>query len=172
MEEKAAKIKLLFLDVDGVMTDGAITMNAKGEEIKTFDVKDGQGLKLLLWSGVEVVIISGRQSSALEHRAKALGIQNLNQGVEDKRALCKQLIMEKGLRKEEVGSMGDDLPDLAMFEESGLCIAVADAVQEVRAAADLITRCKGGRGAVREVCEWILKCQGKWNDALMTVTVK
>ena len=172
MEEKAAQIKLLFLDVDGVMTDGAITMNAKGEEIKTFDVKDGQGLKLLLWSGVEVVIISGRQSSALEHRAKSLGIQNLNQGVEDKRALCKQLIMEKGLRKEEVGSMGDDLPDLAMFEESGLCIAVADAVQEVRAAADLITRCKGGRGAVREVCEWILKCQGKWNDALMTVTVK
>jgi len=172
MEEKAAQIKLLFLDVDGVMTDGTITMDAQGEEIKTFDVKDGQGLKLLLWSGIEVVIMSGRQSKALEHRARDLGIQNLNQGIEDKRALCRQLIKEKGLRKEQVGSMGDDLPDLPLFEESGLCIAVADAVREVREAADLITRCKGGRGAVREVCEWILKSQGKWNNALMTVIGK
>ena len=135
-------------------------------------MKDGQGLKLLLWSGIEVVIISGRQSKALEHRARDLGIQNLNQGIEDKRALCRQLIKEKGLRKKQVGSMGDDLPDLALFEESGLCIAVADAVREVREAADLITRCKGGRGAVREVCEWILKSQGKWNDALMAITGK
>ena len=172
MEEKAAQIKLLFLDVDGVMTDGTITMDAQGEELKTFDVKDGQGLKLLLWSGIEVVIMSGRQSKALEHRARDLGIQNLNQGIEDKRALCRQLIKEKGLRKEQVGSMGDDLPDLPLFEESGLCIAVADAVREVREAADLITRCKGGRGAVREVCEWILKSQGKWNNALMTVIGK
>lgn len=172
MEEKAAGIKLLFLDVDGVMTDGCITINAQGEEIKTFDVKDGQGLKMLGSSGIEVAIVSGRKSAVLEHRAKDLGIDCLNQGVEDKKALCRQLIKEKGLTKEQVGSMGDDLPDLAMFEESGLCIAVADAVMEVRGAADFITRSKGGRGAVREVCEWLLKCQGKWNNALKVVSGK
>ncbi len=167
MEEKAAKIKLLFLDVDGVMTDGRITIDARGEEIKTFDVKDGQGLKMLMSSGVEVVIISGRKSPVLEHRAKDLGIEGLYMGIDDKKALCRQLIKEKGLEKDEICSMGDDLPDLAMFSESGLRIAVADAAKEVRGAADLITRSRGGRGAVREACEWLLKCKGQWNDALM-----
>ena len=167
MEEKAAKIKLFCLDVDGVMTDGRITINARGEEIKTFDVKDGQGLKMLMSSGVEVAIISGRKSPVLEHRAKDLGVVALYQGVDDKRTLCRQLIEEKGLQKDQVCSMGDDLPDLTMFSESGLCIAVADAAKEVRGAADLITRNRGGRGAVREACEWLLKCQGKWSDAVM-----
>ena len=166
MEDKAAKIKLLFLDVDGVMTDGRITMNAQGEEIKTFDVKDGQGLKMLMSNGVEVVIISGRKSPVLDHRARDLGIENLNQGIEDKKALCRQIIKEKGLTKEQVSSMGDDLPDLAMFEESGLCIAVGDAVKEIREAADVITKSKGGCGAVREASELLLKCQGKWDSAL------
>ncbi len=166
MEEKTAKIRLLFLYVDGVMTDGRITMNAQGEEIKTFDVKDGQGLKMLMANGVEVVIISGRKSPVLDHRAKDLGIENLNQGIEDKKALCRQVIKEKGLTKEQIGSMGDDLPDLAMFEESGLRIAVGDAVREVRESADFITKCKGGCGAVREACELLLKCQGKWDNAL------
>jgi len=166
MEDKAAKIKLLCLDVDGVMTDGRITINAQGEEIKTFDVKDGQGLKMLMSSGVEVVIISGRKSPVLEHRAKDLGIEKVYQGVDDKMALCRQLIEEKGLQKDQVCSMGDDLPDLAMFNESGLRIAVADAAKEVRGAADLITRSRGGRGAVREACEWLLKCQEKWSEAL------
>ena len=172
MERKAASIKLLFLDVDGVMTDGRITINAQGEEIKTFDVKDGQGLKMLRSSGIEVAIISGRKSAVLEHRARDLGIDCLNQGVEDKKALCRQLIKENGCTKEQVASMGDDLPDLAMFEESGLCIAVADAVREVREAADFITKSRGGRGAIREVCEWLLKCQGKWNNALKVVSGK
>lgn len=167
MEEKAAKIKLLVLDVDGVMTDGRITINAQGEEIKTFDVKDGQGLKMLVSCGVDVVIISGRNSPVLDYRAKDLGIREIYQGINDKKALCRKLIKERSLAKEQVCSMGDDLPDLAMFSESGLCIAVADAVEEIRGAADLITRSRGGRGAVREACEWLLKCQGKWNDALM-----
>jgi len=167
MEQRAAKIKLLFLDVDGVMTDGSITINAQGEEIKTFDVKDGQGLKMLMSTGVEVVIVSGRKSPVLDHRARDLGIRELYQAVEDKKALCRKLITAKGLIKEQVCSMGDDLPDLAMFGESGLTIAVADASKEVRAVADLITRNRGGHGAVREACEWILKCQGKWDDALM-----
>ena len=167
MEKKAAKIKLLFLDVDGVMTDGRITINAQGEEIKTFDVKDGQGLKMLMSSGVEVVIISGRNSPVLDHRARDLGISELYQGVDDKKGLCRKLKTKKGLAKDQVCSMGDDLPDLAMFSESGLCIAVADAVKEIRGVADLITRSRGGRGAVREACEWLLKCQGKWNDVLI-----
>ena len=169
MEEKAAKIKLLFLDVDGVMTDGRIIMNARGEEIKAFDAKDGQGLKMLISSGVEVAIISGRKSPVLEHRARDLGIDGLYQGVGDKGALCKKLIEKKGLEKEQVCSMGDDVPDLAMFGESGLCIAVADAVKEIRGAADFITKSRGGRGAVREVCEWLLKCQRKWHDVLEAV---
>jgi YrbI family 3-deoxy-D-manno-octulosonate 8-phosphate phosphatase len=172
MEEKAARIKLVFLDVDGVLTDGRIVINARGEEIKSFDVKDGQGLKMLMSSGIEVVLISGRRSQALEHRARDLGIEEVHQGVADKKALCKQLIDEKGLKKEEVCSMGDDLPDLAMFMASGLRIAVADSVKEVRAAADLITRNKGGCGAVREACEWILKCQEKWSAALMAFSEK
>ena len=166
MQEKAAKIRLLLLDVDGVMTDGRITINAMGEEIKTFDVKDGQGLKMLIGAGIEVAIVSGRKSPVLEHRAKDLGIIGLYQAVEDKALLCKTLMEQRGLKKEEVCSVGDDLPDLAMFRESGLCIAVADACQEVRSAADIITNNKGGRGAVREVCEWLLKCTGRWDQAV------
>jgi len=163
-EEKAAMVKLLFLDVDGVMTDGQITMNAEGEETKSFNVKDGLGLRLLIAGGIEVVIITGRKSGALEHRARDLGIEEVYQGVSDKRALCKRLMSEKGIRKQEVGCMGDDLPDLPMFWEAGLRIAVADAVQEVRNEADFTTKKNGGLGAVREACEWLLKCQGKWTD--------
>ncbi len=161
MEKKAAKIKLLFLDVDGVLTDGRIIMNAHGEEIKAFDVKDGQGLKMLLSIGVEVAIVSGRKSRVVEYRARDLGIKQLYQGVNDKKSLCRQLIEERGLEKEQVCCMGDDLPDLAMFRESGLRIAVADAAEEVRRAADRVTKNRGGRGAVREVCEWLLACRRK-----------
>ncbi|SPD72630.1 3-deoxy-D-manno-octulosonate 8-phosphate phosphatase [uncultured Desulfobacterium sp.] len=166
VQNKASGIKLLLLDVDGVLTDGTITINSQGEEIKSFDVKDGQGLKLLIKAGVEIVIVSGRRSVVVEHRAKDLGIAGLYQGVEDKALLCRQLIKQRGLLKEEVCCIGDDLPDLAMFHESGLCIAVADACEEIRAAADLVTQNRGGRGAVRELCEWLLKCKGSWNQAI------
>lgn len=162
MEDKAAGIKLLFLDVDGVLTDGRITLNENGEEVKTFDVKDGLGLKLLMSDGVEVVIVTGRRSRVVAHRARELGIREVYQGISDKSALCKRLIAQKGLKKSEVGSMGDDLPDLAMFRESGLRITVADAAREVREQADFITHKRGGYGAVREVSEWILKCRGRW----------
>ncbi len=171
-KDKAAGIKLLFLDVDGVMTDGSITINARGEEIKTFDVKDGQGLKMLMQAGVEVVIISGRKSPALEFRASNLGIQSLFQGIDDKMALCKKIKHEKGLTTEQVCSMGDDLPDLAMFRESGLCISVADGAKEVRSVADMVTQNTGGHGAVREACEWLLKCQGKWDQVLAVFSGK
>ncbi len=162
MEDKAAGIKLLFLDVDGVLTDGRITLNEKGEEVKSFDVKDGFGLKLLMRDGVEVVIVTGRRSRAVAHRARELGIREVYQGTSDKRLVCRRLIEKRGLMKSQVGSVGDDLPDLAMFRESGLCIAVADAAGEVREEADFITSKRGGHGAVREICEWILKCRGCW----------
>ena len=162
MEDKAVGIKLLFIDVDGVLTDGRIILNENGEEIKTFDVKDGYGLKLLMQDGVEVVIVTGRRSRVVAHRARELGIREVFQGVGDKSAVCKRLMAQKGLQKFEVGAVGDDLPDLAMFRESGLRIAVADAVGEVRENADYITKKKGGHGAVREVSEWILKCRGRW----------
>jgi len=173
LEEKAAKIRLLFLDVDGVMTDGRIRLNEEGlEETKTFHVKDGLGLKMLVSCGIEVVIVTGRSSRVVEARARGLGVREIHQGVDDKGALCRKLIREKGLQRHEVCCMGDDLPDLAMFAEAGLRVAVADAVQEVREASDFVTRSRGGAGAVREACEWLLKCQGKWEDAVSVYTGK
>ena len=161
-EQKAVKIKLLILDVDGVLTDGRIILNDRGEETKSFDVKDGHGLRMLMNSGVRVALVTGRRSEALSRRAEDLGIAEVYQGVSDKRAFCRHLIAEKGLKKPEVCCVGDDLPDLGMFMEAGLCIAVADAVEEVRKASDFITVRKGGYGAVREVCELIIKCREKW----------
>ncbi|HDZ91433.1 MAG: HAD hydrolase family protein [Deltaproteobacteria bacterium] len=162
MDERLAAIKMLILDVDGVLTDGRITMNEKGEEVKSFDVKDGFGLKLLMSAGVEVVIVSGRKSEVVKQRAVELGIGQVWQGVEDKKILCRKIIREKGLGKIEVCSIGDDLPDLDVFGETGLRVAVADAVGEVRDAADFVTEKRGGRGAVRELCELILKERGDW----------
>jgi 3-deoxy-D-manno-octulosonate 8-phosphate phosphatase (KDO 8-P phosphatase) len=167
IEEKAVKIRLFFLDVDGVMTDGRISLNEEGvEETKTFDVKDGLGLEMLISGGVEVVVVTGRRSRVVETRAKYLGVNEIYQGVVDKGAICRQLMNEKGLKRHEVCCMGDDLPDLPMFAEAGLRIAVADAVKEVREASDFVTRSKGGDGAVRETCELLLKCQGKWDNAV------
>ena len=163
-KDKASKIKLLLLDVDGVLTDGRITLNERGEESKTFNVRDGLGLKMLMARGVEAVIVTGRSSQALSHRAGELGIQEVYQGVADKRALCRQVRQEKGFERQDVCAIGDDLPDLGMFRESGLRVAVADAARELREAADLTTQARGGHGAVRELIEWLLKCQDKWHD--------
>ncbi len=153
---------MLILDVDGVLTDGRITINEKGEEVKSFNVKDGLGLKILMSTGIEVVIITGRKSMVVKHRAKELGIDEVWQGIKDKRMLCKKIIGEKGLKKEEVCCIGDDLPDLAMFMEAGLRIAVADGVEEICEEADFVTKKNGGYTAVREVCEWILNSKGVW----------
>lgn len=162
IEEKARNIKLLILDVDGVLTDGSIHVSEKGEETKSFYVKDGYGLKLLMECGIELAIISGRKSGAVDRRAKELGVKMVFQGVKDKGPVCRQIMEQAGLKESEVASVGDDLPELSVFRHSGIRIAVADAVQEIREAADLVTSHEGGRGAVREVSEWILKLQGKW----------
>jgi 3-deoxy-D-manno-octulosonate 8-phosphate phosphatase (KDO 8-P phosphatase) len=162
LEGKAIHIKLLFLDVDGVLTDGRITLNERGEEVKSFDVKDGYGLKLIMADGIEVVIITGRRSRVVAHRAQELGIREVYQGISHKGPLCRRLMEERGFTRSQVGCVGDDLPDLAMFQEVGLCMTVADAAAEVREQADYITSRRGGHGAVREICEWILKCRGRW----------
>ncbi len=161
-EEWAAKIALLILDVDGVLTDGSIIMNDHGEEIKCFNVKDGHGLRLLMNAGIHVAIITGRKSNSVKHRARDLGIREVYQGIKDKESLCNELIQYKELDKAQVCCMGDDLPDLPMFNQVGISIAVADASPELRREADYVTEKKGGKGAVREVCELILKAQGKW----------
>lgn len=171
--QKAARIKLLLVDVDGVLTDGRIRLNEQGvEETKAFDVKDGLGLKMLISAGVEVVVITARSSIVVENRARELGIHEVYQGVDNKGALCNQLINKKGFKRDEVCCIGDDLPDLAMFAEAGLCIAVADAAHEVREASDFITKRQGGVGAVREVCELLLKHQGKWDRAVSAFSGK
>jgi len=166
LDEKAAKIKLLILDVDGVLTDGRIIINDRGEEIKSFHVRDGQGLKLLMNAGIEVIIITGRKSEAVAYRAKELGIREVYQGVKDKGALCKKLMVQKNLEKDHLCCIGDDLPDLPLFRLAGLSIAVADAADEVRQAAGIIAEKSGGKGAVREACEMILKTKEKWEDVL------
>lgn len=167
MTKKAfAKVKLLILDVDGVLTDGRIILNDQGEETKHFNVKDGHGLRMLMQAGIEVALISGRNSRAAEFRAGDLGISEVHLGVRNKAGVCADLIQSKGLAKTEVCCMGDDLPDLPLFEQSGITVAVADAVPEIRAAADFSTKNRGGKGAVRELCEAILRAKGLWPHSI------
>lgn len=162
-KEKAAEIKLFILDVDGVLTDGRIVINDLGQEIKTFDAKDGYGLVRLIEAGIDVIIISGRKSKAVEYRAENLGIHEVYQGVNDKKALYHDLLKQKDILKNQACCIGDDIPDIPMLEDAGLSVAVADAVKEVREMADYVTKKKGGNGAVREVCELILKSMSLWN---------
>jgi 3-deoxy-D-manno-octulosonate 8-phosphate phosphatase (KDO 8-P phosphatase) len=162
----AVNIKTLILDVDGVLTDGRIIVNEWGEESKSFNVRDGQGLRLLMHAGIDVIIISGRKSDAVSHRAKELGIHDVYQGIEDKGALLKKLIKQKKIENQHLCCVGDDLADLPLFRQASLSIAVADAAPEVRHAAGLITKNGGGNGAVREVCEMILKDLGIWGKTL------
>lgn len=159
MLKRAAKIKLLILDVDGVLTDGTIYLTESGEEYKAFNSKDGIGLKTLIKSGVEVAIISGRKSAAVEHRLQPLGVQYIHQGHDDKTHKYNELKDKLNLRDEEIAYIGDDLPDLPPIKKSGLGIVVADGNYFAREHADWITTNSGGKGAVREVCEHIMRAQ-------------
>lgn len=159
MLQKAAKVKLLILDVDGVLTDGTIYLTESGEEFKAFNSKDGIGLKTLIKSGVEVAIISGRKSAAVEHRLQPLGVRYIHQGHDDKIHKYNELKEKLTLRDDEIAYIGDDLPDLPPIKTSGLGIVVADGNDFARQHADWITSKPGGRGAVREVCEHIMRAQ-------------
>jgi 3-deoxy-D-manno-octulosonate 8-phosphate phosphatase (KDO 8-P phosphatase) len=161
-KERAKRVRLLLLDVDGVMTDGRLGFDGAGREFKFFHARDGIGIKLLQGAGLRVGILSGRKARVVELRAKELGIDLLLQKVQDKAKGLERALRKEGLRPDQVCYLGDDLVDLPVLFRVGLAVAVADASPEVKAAAHIVTRKSGGRGAVRETCESILKAQGRW----------
>jgi 3-deoxy-D-manno-octulosonate 8-phosphate phosphatase (KDO 8-P phosphatase) len=156
LAERARRIRLLVLDVDGVLTDGRIYLPPTGDEIKVFDVRDGAGLVAVRRAGIEIAIVSGRSSASVTRRAEELGITRVQQGVHDKRAAFEALLAAVGVAAAQVACVGDDTVDLPMLERAGLAIAVADAHAELRNAAHWVTSQPGGRGAVREVCDLLL----------------
>ena len=159
---RAKRIKLVGFDVDGVMTDGTLYLADDGQEYKGFSSLDGHGLKMLRDSGVIPAIVTGRTSRVVEHRAKNLGIIHLHQGAHDKLAVFLKLLGELGLEAEEAAFMGDDLVDLPVMRRVGLALTVPAAPELVKSHAHYATLREGGRGAVREVCEWIMRAQGTW----------
>lgn len=161
-----AGVRLLALDVDGVLTDGGLLYDGQGGESKQFHVQDGQALRFLLDQGLEVALISGRTSAAVATRARELGIRHVHQGIKDKPAALAALLQELGLGLPQVAYMGDDLPDLRVMRQVGFSAAPADARPEVRQAARLVTQAAGGRGAVRELAEHLLRAQGRWSAVL------
>jgi 3-deoxy-D-manno-octulosonate 8-phosphate phosphatase (KDO 8-P phosphatase) len=162
LQDRCAAIELLVVDVDGVLTDGGIVHGSGGVELKQFHVRDGSGLKVWHQAGKRSALVTGRTSPAVDVRAAELGIPFVVQGAAEKLAAYRGLLDSTGLPPAAVCYLGDDLPDLPPLHHCGLAAAVADACAEVRAAAHYITRAPGGRGAVREVIELILRCQGAW----------
>lgn len=158
------KIKLLALDVDGVLTDGTIYISPAGEVFKGFNAKDGMGISCALRNNLQIAVITGRQSPIVERRCEELGIKLFMQGVKDKRLALQKMAQELGLTREEIAYMGDDLNDIPAFKASGLNFVPADGSIEVLAVADIITKAKGGRGAVREAITMILAAQDNWEQ--------
>ena len=155
--ERANDVRLLVLDVDGVLTDGRLYFTARGEQLKCFHVRDGAGIKQVLSAGLQVAVISGRQSKAVDKRMGELGVTWIRQGVHDKLAALRELLDMLNLTPRAVASVGDDTPDLSLFESSRLAVAVADAHPSVKSRAHFITQAMGGQGAVREVCDLLLE---------------
>jgi 3-deoxy-D-manno-octulosonate 8-phosphate phosphatase (KDO 8-P phosphatase) len=163
---KAARLALMGFDVDGVLTDGTLYFGPDGDEIKGFSSLDGHGLKMLQRAGIEVVIISGRSSQALAQRARNLDVRELHMSVADKRTLLGQLAAERGIDFSRTGYMGDDVVDLPVLRACGFSASVADGHPEVLSRVDYVAGKGGGCGAVREVCDLILRAQGKWDAAM------
>ena len=163
--QRARAVKLAIFDVDGVLTDGRLYFLPDGSEFKTFNTLDGHGIKMLIASGVQTAIISGRKTPVVERRAQNLGIQHLFQGREDKLVVLDGLLAELGLSYEQVAYLGDDLPDLPVIRRAGLGMAVASADGFVRQHAHGVTQARGGEGAAREFCELILRAQGNLDAA-------
>lgn len=166
--ERARAVKLIIFDVDGVMTDGTLYLADDGQEYKGFNSLDGHGLKMLKSTGVELGIITGRNSQVVIHRARNLGISHLHQGAHDKLMVYQQLLGDLGLSPEQTAFMGDDVVDLPVMRRAGLAIAVPAAPDLVKAHSHYITQREGGRGAVREACEFIMRAQGSF-DAQMAL---
>lgn len=166
VECRAAKIKLLLMDCDGVLTDGRITLLPGGDEQKTFHVRDGHGIVLLHRAGLRTGIISGRNSSLVERRAKELGIQFVRQGTWNKIDDYQEILSEAKVLSEETAFIGDDVTDIPLMLHVGFAISVNDAVEELKSVSHLVTNSKGGFGAVRELSEIILQSQQKWADLM------
>jgi len=164
--DKLKYIKLLLLDVDGVLTDGTIIYNDLKVETKNFNVKDGLGIKLLMNAGIQVCIVTGRGSQALHHRCRDIGISHIFENLKDKAEILCRIVKLTGISSENTAFVGDDLPDLALMKRVAVSFAVADAHETVRKHADMVTMAKGGRGAVREICEIILKAGKHWEKAV------
>jgi 3-deoxy-D-manno-octulosonate 8-phosphate phosphatase (KDO 8-P phosphatase) len=161
-------IRLLVLDVDGVLTDGSVHIGADGEEIKTFNVRDGLGLRLLMDAGIDVGVITGRSSPAVSVRCTELGIRPelVFIGSRDKDADLDRMLSQLSLEDHEMAAVGDDLPDLPMLDRAGFAFCPADAATEVLAACDHVCGRNGGRGAVREAAEILLKAQRRWTSLI------
>lgn len=162
ISDKLKRIKLLLLDVDGVLTDGSIVYSDNGAETKQFNVRDGMGIRLVTEAGIKTGIVTGRTSEALRHRCKNLGIDLIFEGILDKGSLLDRILEQTGVSAEAVAFVGDDILDISLMKRVGLPIAVADAHKTVIENADMTTIRKGGDGAVREICEAILNAQGRW----------
>lgn len=162
-DRRLAQVQLLLLDVDGVLTDGGVTWANDGIELKTFHIRDGLGLRLWQRAGGRAGIVTGRSSHVVQLRAAELGIGIVRQGIDDKLQAAAAILAECGLAWEQAAFVGDDLPDLPVIRRCGVGVAVADACAEVREAATLVTSAAGGRGAVREVIERLLRARGVWD---------
>ena len=163
VRNKAKAIKLLLLDVDGVLTDGRIILDDRGVETKHFDVRDGQGIVLLLRAGIEVGLITARNSKAVRYRAKELGLRIVHQGVQSKATTYGAIRRQSGLAETQIAYIGDDIADLEILYRVGVAVTVNDGSEELFRSVHYITQKPGGRGAVREVAELLLKAQNKWD---------
>lgn len=163
LSQRARQVRLALFDVDGVMTDGTLFVSGQGESFKPFNILDGLGLKLLKSSGVATGILTGRSSAAVSARAGELDIDHLIQGANDKLRAYIDLQQQLGLDDEQICYMGDDLPDLPVLRRCGLALSPPGAVDEVRSEVHFVTRSRGGKGAVREACELIMRAQGSWD---------
>jgi 3-deoxy-D-manno-octulosonate 8-phosphate phosphatase (KDO 8-P phosphatase) len=168
--ERARKTRLLIMDVDGVLTDGSIIQDCHGHELKVFDVKDGHGIVMAHRAKLRTALISGRESEATTRRAEELGIELVFQKIWNKLEVYEKILVDTALRHDEVAYIADDLVDIPLLRRVGLAVAVADAVNEVKAVSHFITQHPGGQGAVREVIELILRAQGHWDTLLERYT--
>lgn len=164
--ERAKKIELFLMDVDGVLTDGRIVYGPDGSEFKFFDVKDGHGIKLIQRTGIKVGIITGRSSELVARRSRELGIDLVYQGQFDKIKTLSKVMGETGIEEEKIAYVGDDIVDLPVMKRVGFAATVQDAVQEVKDVAHFIAKRSGGRGAIREIIEYILKNKGLWDKVI------
>lgn len=157
--DKAQAVRLLIVDIDGVLTDGGLHFDNRGEEYKTFNSLDGQGIRMLLDNSIEVAVITGRESAIVTHRMGDLGVTHIYQGYRDKRPAFQQLLKNTGLQPGQIAYVGDDLPDLVVMRQVGFAIAVDNAHAFVKQHSDWVTSRRGGRGAIREVTDFILQAQ-------------